>query len=316
MIRHTDLNLLRILLTLLEELSVSRTAEKLCLTQSAVSKQLARLRQQLADPLFIRHPKGLTPTPRARSLEPQVRTWLAMADEMLEPQGFDPATSQRRFRLALTETCFATLLTRFLGPMMSAAPGIMLETKSWEAVGLPMLGKGEVDLAIFPRDNDTRAPHPFHVSSLPKNLEYVELSRDDHVCLVHDNHPVLTREWSLEQYVGLSHLKIECEGSDAWLLDQVLAETGHQLIASMRTSDFYSAALLCQHSDLAFTCTRSFADRISESHHLVQLPLPLQMEPLSNLMGWPAHLSADPAHRWLREFIVAQCQMERAAPSR
>ncbi|WP_028114219.1 LysR family transcriptional regulator [Ferrimonas kyonanensis] len=304
MLRHTDLNLLRILLTLMEELSVSRTAEKLCLTQSAVSKQLSRLRQQLGDPLFVRHPKGLTPTPRARSLEPRIRQWLAMADDILEPQGFDPSTSQRRFRLAMTETCFATLLPRFLGPLMSEAPGIMLETKTWDSVGLDKLCRGEVDLAIFPRDNDTRSPHPFHVSSLPKQLESIELNQDDHVCLVHQQHPVLKQPWDLEQYVGLTHLKIECEGSDSWLLDQVLAETGHHLDAAMRTSDFYSAALLCQHSELAFTCTRSFADRVCSTHNLVQLPLPLKMAPLSNLLGWPEHLSRDPAHRWLREFIV------------
>ena len=117
MAAHTDLNLLRTLLTLIEEQSVSRTAERLFLSQSAVSKQLTKLRQQFNDPLFKRHPKGLKLTPRARILEPKLRHWLALSEEIIEPQGFNPSTSQRQFRIALNETSFVTLLPKFLAPL-------------------------------------------------------------------------------------------------------------------------------------------------------------------------------------------------------
>ncbi|TKB50756.1 LysR family transcriptional regulator [Ferrimonas aestuarii] len=309
---HTDLNLLRTLLTLIEEQSVSRTAERLFLSQSAVSKQLTKLRQQFNDPLFKRHPKGLKPTPRARILEPKLRHWLALSEEIIEPQGFDPSTSQRQFRIALNETSFVTLLPKFLAPLMKAAPGIKLKTLDWEAVTMAGLCKGRADLALFARDVDERAPWAHQIAAIPKNLCYQPLVEERHICLVRQGHPVLEHPWDLSVYLTQQHVKMDCEGSEHWLLDRVLAEQGHTLEVGMVTSDFHSAAVLTQHSDMVFTCTQGFGNQVADTHDLVKLPLPVKLQPSFKLIAWPQSIDADPAHRWLREFVAQYCLEEAA----
>ncbi|GAD03376.1 LysR family transcriptional regulator [Agarivorans albus] len=307
MSQQYDLNLLRVLLTLLEERSVSKAADKLFLTQSAVSKQLAKLRQQLNDPLFIRHANGLSPTPRVRSLEPKLRQWLQSANEMIEAEGFEPAISQRNFRCCLNETCFATLLPRFFGKLMQQAPGLKLDTHRLEPGSIEGLQKGEFDLAIVARDNDERAPSHFQVKQVPAQIHSFELFRDDHVCLVRKDHPVLSQQWDLDCYMQQAHLTCECEVGDRWLLHSVLAEQGLHIENSTLTADFFAAALLCQSSDLVFTCTRSFAQQVIKTHQLELLPLPIYMAPFSYLLAWPQHLENDPAHSWLRELIIEHC---------
>ncbi|WP_427978342.1 LysR family transcriptional regulator [Agarivorans sp.] len=302
-----DLNLLRVLLTLLEERSVSRAAEKLCLSQSAVSKQLAKLRQQLNDPLFVRHAGGLSPTPRVRDLGPTLRQWLQTANQMIEAEGFEPSTSQRNFRCSVNETCFATLLPRFFGKLSRLAPGLKLDTHKLIAGSINSLQRGEYDFAILTRDNDQRAPNHLQAKHLPKQVRCLELYREDHVCLVRKGHPVLQQPWNLSTYLQQAHLSCECEVGEHWLLHTVLAEQGLHIENSTLTADFFAATMLCQSSDLVFTCTRSFAQEVVNTHQLVQLPLPVEMAPFSYLLAWPEHLEDDPAHRWLRQLILEHC---------
>ncbi|MDO6687874.1 MULTISPECIES: LysR family transcriptional regulator [unclassified Agarivorans] len=307
MSQQYDLNLLRVLLTLLEEQSVSRAAEKLFLTQSAVSKQLAKLRQQLNDPLFVRHAGGLSPTPRVRSLEPKLRQWLQSANDMIEAEGFEPSSSQRNFRCCLNETCFTTLLPRFFGKLMQQAPGLKLDTHRLDSYSIDGLIKGEFDLAIIARDNDERAPSTFQTRQIPEQLQTVELFTEDHVCLVRNNHPVLQKPWNLQLYLAQAHVNCECEVGDRWLLHSVLADQGLHIENSTLTADFFAASLLCKSSDLVFTCTRSFATEVMDTHQLTMLPLPVVMAPFSYLLAWPQHLEHDQAHRWLRQFIIEHC---------
>ncbi|MGY5451539.1 LysR family transcriptional regulator [Agarivorans sp. MS3-6] len=308
MSQQYDLNLLPVLLTLLEEQSVSRAADKLFLSQSAVSKQLAKLRLQLNDPLFVRHAGGLSPTPRVRNLEPKLRQWLQNANQIIEAEGFDPNTSQRNFNCCLNETSFATLLPRFFGKLMQQAPGLKLDTHRLDNKSIEGLIKGTFDLAILARDNDQRAPREYQSKQVPSQLQTIELYKEDHVCLVRNNHPALQQPWDLSAYLEQAHVNCECEVGPHWLLHKVLAEQGLHIENSSLTADFFAAALLCQSSDLVFTCTRSFANVVSGTHQLEILPLPVKMEPFSYLLAWPQHLEQDHAHRWLRQLIIEHCQ--------
>lgn len=298
-----DLNLMRVLMVLLEERSVSRAAERLYLTQSAVSKQLAKLREQFDDPLFVRHSGRLIPTPRIRDLEPQLRRWLIATDELTEQHGFKPESSYRRFRCLLNEECFATFLLNFYAPVTNKAPNIRLETSRWDRDSVNALARGDFDIGIMARDNDPRSPADLHVNQIPDSLNWIELAKDDHVCFLRKGHPVLEKEWNLENWLALTHLNIEGEGSENWLLHRALALMGKQIERSTMTSGFLSAALLCQHSDLVFVSTRSFAEVVAESHQLSIMPLPFALEPVSYLLAWPNYLETDPAHSWLREQI-------------
>ncbi len=105
-IKNLDMNLLVALDALLEERSVSRAAERLSLTQSAVSGILNRLRVVFADPLFVRTQRGILPTPRAEALAIPVKQLIADAEALIAPEHFDPAKVRRTFTVATTDYMF------------------------------------------------------------------------------------------------------------------------------------------------------------------------------------------------------------------
>ena len=118
-----DLNLLRVFELLYEEGNMTRAAARLCLTQSAVSHALARLRIALEDPLFVRVPSGLQPTERAHQLAPGLRVALAEIRSLVAAPVFDPATTSRHFTISASNY-FCTLLVRLIARVRGTAPGI------------------------------------------------------------------------------------------------------------------------------------------------------------------------------------------------
>ena len=129
-IRQTDLNLLIALNVLMEERNVTRAADRLDLTQSAASRMLGRLRATFDDPLFVRTSRGLTPTKRALDLAGPLREYLAGLEKLLLERGnFDPATAQRRFRIAAIDYVQATLLAPLVAKLQRQAPQIDFEIR-------------------------------------------------------------------------------------------------------------------------------------------------------------------------------------------
>ena len=123
-----DLNLLVCLNVLIEERNVTRAASRLCLTQSAVSKSLAKLRTQFDDPLFYRSAHGLNPTPRALFLKPKLEALIYHLESITQPDSFDPKTSDRRFHISLVESVYPLILPHFLPKLFQESPGIKLTT--------------------------------------------------------------------------------------------------------------------------------------------------------------------------------------------
>ncbi|SHH77886.1 LysR family transcriptional regulator [Ferrimonas marina] len=306
-----DLNLLKLMLVLLEERSVTGAAQRLHLSQSAVSKQLARLRQQLAprlgDPLFVRQGQGLAPTPRALALEPQLRQWLQQSDALLQPDSFEPTEDQAQFRLALAETAFHTVVP-MLPHLAQAAPGLKLDMVPQPRDQFEQLQRGQLDLLILPRDTDARVRAPWHVDHLPAELSNQELYQSSHVCLMRQHHPALSQPWDLDALLALPQIHIWVEGSEFWLMDTVLDSMGHRRTPGAKVPDFHSAAAMAQHSDMMFVCDATFGAQLCQRFALATLPLPFALGRISYRMLWPKPLDADPAHQWLRTFLRQQCQ--------
>src|SRR4051794_6382549 len=144
-----DLNLALVLHALLAERSVSRAAKRLGLSQSATSHALARLRSALEDPLFVRVPHGIVPTPRAEALEDALAAGLALLEQsLLPPQRFEPARHARRFRIAATDYVEFLLLPRFLGALASEAPNIDVWVRPYSDDALVALQRGDLDFVL------------------------------------------------------------------------------------------------------------------------------------------------------------------------
>lgn len=296
-----DLNLLVCLNVLIEELNVTRTASRLCLTQSAVSKSLAKLREQFDDPLFYRTSHGLKPSPKCLYLKPKLEALIFQLESITQPEAFDPETSTRRVHIALVESVYPLILPHFLPDIFQQAPRLKINTHSWSLETFKQLQSGEMDLGITGKDinlNDaamTMLP--------PKDICWQEIYRDVQVCLVRKDHPILDKPWDLNAYLAERHVQVRCDGNDRWLLDFRLADVGLERDIAMYVPDFNSAANLCSYTDFVFTAPRHFCRYIEQFLDLVVVPLPTDLPPMAYTLFWHKDRDQDPALTWIRELI-------------
>lgn len=297
-----DLNLLWQLNVLLEELSVTRAAQRLCLSQSTVSKSLARLRDHFDDPLFTRTPQGLSPTPRALQLKPKIHQLIRQLKALDEPLEFDPSTSQHRFEIAAVESIYSLVLPHFIPDVFHHAPSINFSTHVWEKDTFKRILDGELDMGITGKDIDIRDARLTMLA--PEGIAEQEIYRDLQMCVVRNDHPVLNQAWGLDTYLGLRHVQVRCDGNDRWLLDYRLADRGLARDIAITVPDFNSAASLCTYSDLVFTAPAHFTKMVSKQLGLTLLPLPLKFPPMAYTLFWHRDRSSEPAIRWLKQIIV------------
>ncbi|PKH07586.1 LysR substrate-binding domain-containing protein [Moritella sp. Urea-trap-13] len=307
-----DLNLLVILQILLEEESVTRAANRLHLSQSALSKSLTRLRDTLDDPLFLRTAHGLKPTAHALQLKAQLPTILQGLYQISLPPSFEPAKSHRQFSFAMLESAYETLLPYYIGPILSQAPKLNLEIYGWNEKSLLDLQQGQIDFGITARELHPTAD--FRLNNLPDGIAHQRLFTDNQVCLVRSDHPMLASinagQWDVETYLSMSHVQVRCEGNDWWLLDYQLAESGQHRHICATLPDFYGAASVCAHSDLVLTLPSCFVSHAQKLYDLVQLPLPIDFSSLVYVLLWHERNNDEPGHKWVRDII---CQsVERA----
>ncbi|WP_413113019.1 LysR substrate-binding domain-containing protein [Thaumasiovibrio sp. DFM-14] len=305
---RVDLNLLICLHVLLEEQSVTRTASRLHLSQSAVSKNLAKLREWFDDPLFSRTSHGLQPTFRARHMQGALQGILGDIDKLTQPPQFDPKLSSRHYKMALVESIYPLALPHFISDMFSLGPQLTLDTEQWGKQSFQKILNGEVDFGITGKDIH---PSDAKLTMLPpQGIASHELYRDHQCCLVRPDHPALKKHWDLEAYLDQRHVQARCgvDGNDRWLLDFKLAEQDKYRDIAICVADFNSAASIATHTDLVFTSPSHFGALIAKQLNLVILPLPYPLPPMAYTLFWGQDQESDPAHCWLRSLIIERCK--------
>ena len=171
-IRHVDLNLLVYLNVLIDEQSVSKAANKLALTQPAMSNALKRLRDLFDDPLLVRAAGTMTPTAKALSLKPEIESLLKMAEEITQPsEVFDPSTANITFRIMANDYLESTLIAPFITQQLAKNPGLNFDILSPSDVNLQDMEKGTIDLAIN------------RFNGLPRSFHQASVWRDNYCCL-------------------------------------------------------------------------------------------------------------------------------------
>ncbi len=298
-----DLNLLVCFNVLLEEKNVTRAASRLCLTQSAVSKSLAKLRVQFDDPLFYRSAHGLTPTPRARFLKPKLESLIHHLESITQPEFFEPSTSNYQFHIALVESVYPLILPHVLPHLFQQAPSIKISTHAWSKSTFKLIQSGDIDFGLTGKDIDIR--HATLTMLPPKDIDMLEIYQDKQVCLVRKDHPVLNKPWDLDAYLSERHVQVRCDGDDRWLLDYKLSDIGLERDIALCVPDFNSAASLCTYTDFIFTAPSHFAHYISENLDLVVLNLPTQLPPMAYTLFWQKDRGREPALKWFKNFITS-----------
>ncbi len=293
-IRSLDLNLLKTLDALLDEGSVTRAAERLALTQPAVSGMLTRLRESFDDPLFVRAQRGLVPTPRALALALPVKRVLGEIEGMLQPQQFEPTSANLTLTIAATDYAQRTILLPLLAALRQQAPGIRVAARPVDNARVQrQLESGELDMAILTPESTHEGLHAHH------------LYDEQYVCAVHDRHPA-ANGLDLEQFCALEHAIVSMTG-DAFrgVTDEALAALGRERRVSLSVPSFLMLLEVLRSSDLIAVLPRRL---VLPSDGLQILQPPLAIPGFRKLLVWHERTQQHPAHRWTRALLKEVCR--------
>jgi DNA-binding transcriptional LysR family regulator len=296
-LRTFDLNLLVAFDVLMRELNVTRAAEQMFITQSAMSHVLHRLRQQLNDPLLVKTPTGMKPTERALALIEPVRVLLLNMEQLIQPPlEFEASTSQRRFVLAATDYMEFLLIPALSGLIDQIAPNIDIHvTRTESAFPVASLENGSLDVVLGFES----------VLNPPSYLHRHSLFSDQMACVVRQHHPLINKPPSLEQYVAASHMLISRTGSPVGIIDQKLTELGLERRVQLIVPHFLSAPLIVAETDMILSLPYRIAEQFKKFMPLEIFPVPLELPTYDLCMVWHPLQDKDPAHCWLREQITA-----------
>lgn len=294
-IGNKDLNLLRVFHVVYQERSASRAAERLALSQPALSHKLAKLRHEMGDPLFVRAPRGLTPTPRAHELAPQVQALIGEIEAFyLRSEGQDFLSRNERLHIFTTDYLEQALLPGLLARLRAQAPGVVLITHNTRGQ-LPReeLEKGSCDLAIAGFFDD-----------LPDTLRQQRLFSEDFVVLASRHNPRLNGRLGLEEFLACEHILTTLTGDLHGRVDRALETMGLRRHISAGLSSFLAPTRLIRGTAFLLTCLRSVAEEAAQRDSDLQIhPLPLDLPRIEVMQIWHQRTEADPLRRWLRQQI-------------
>jgi DNA-binding transcriptional LysR family regulator len=294
-LRDLDLNLLVLFNELLNTGRVQSTADRLGLTQSAVSNGLARLRSTLGDELFVRTPKGMQPTPFAQELaEPVSYALGAIHAALNHAKTFAPAKSRQTFTLAMTDIGEMHFLSGLMTHLAQAAPGVAISTLRNNAVDLAReMEAGNVDLALG------------HLPHLQSGFFQRRLFGQSYVCLFRRGHALDKPEISLADFVAADHVGIVAAGTGHGMVDEMFAKLGIARNIRLRVPHFVAVGHILASTGMIATVPEVLARRLSEPFGLTWRAHPVKLPEISVGMFWHAKLHRDAANRWLRETIAA-----------
>ncbi|TNH06796.1 LysR family transcriptional regulator [Testudinibacter sp. TR-2022] len=290
-----DLNLLKAFDVLMDERNVSRAAERLNLTQSAMSGMLARLREGLGDPLFVRAQRGIVPTERALSLAEPIKTTLAHIDGILQPAEFEPATAKMTLRVAATDYSMSAVMVHFVAKLALLAPNIKVALLPLTPDLPQQLSQGKLDFALL-------------VPSEGADYLHLKPLYDEHyLCAMRADHRLAANaELTLADYCQAQHiLASPVGGGFSGVSDMALAKQGLKRNVKVSLNNFLLLPQLLQHSDMIATVPSRLTALLPNIKHF---PTPMPVQGFTKYIAWHDRTHNDPAHRWLRSLVGEVCR--------
>lgn len=303
-INKIDLNLLIYLDVLLRECNVTRSANKLNITQPAMSNGLKRLRDLLNDPLLVRTSEGMKPTEKALRLQPIVRKVLLELEEALQPESdFNETTSTRVFRIMASDYATSTVIPRLLNRLREQAPGITLDIMTPSDVTFHDVEAGKIDMAIN------------RFEELPQSFHQKSVWFDTFVCMMSSNNPV-KNHFDIEAYLQAQHIWVSKTGFGigvgmdptdvqklGWV-DEALQALDHKRSIRVFTRSYHTAMHLALEQDLIATLPKKVAMINKKNPDLVILDPPFDIPEIELKMIWSPLLHHDASHIWFRRQVI------------
>ncbi|WP_437731349.1 LysR family transcriptional regulator [Sorangium sp. So ce1335] len=306
-----DVNLVVALDALLQERSVTLAARRVGLSQPAMSHALTRLRELFSDPLLVRVGRQMALTSRAEAMTPQVAAIMHDLAGLFggTAPAFDPATSDRAFRIATTEYVEILLLPQLNAALAQGGPRLALHLLPLDGRAVEALRSGEIDLAIgvFPPD------------SLPSDLRRAPLFDDRFAGLARASHPTARGLVDAATYAALGHVvasRNAAHGPHEGVADDLIAARGVSRREVMVVPNVFLLPHVVTASDLVATVAARLGRAFSSVLPLRTFDLPFELPPIEIAMAWNGRTEHDPARAWLRGVVTEAVPRTREAVRR
>jgi len=295
-LRSVDLNLLTVFDAIMRSGKLSGAADKLGMTQPAVSNALARLRLTFDDELFLRTRYGVTPTPRAEELLGPIRDALSLIESTLDGGlRFDPDKSSRTFRLAIGDYGEVVLLPALLQRLSGFRGDLKIKSyPELDETSYDLLKQGQMDLYF-----DYKPPRD-------EQLKYCELGEDEVVVIARQDHPRFQKKTlTKKEYLEAEHIILNYRHRGLSMLENILhhdSAIGRKAVAEV--NQYIAVPGLVASSDCIATVPRRMANHFATREAIRILPLPFRMKRSTTYMIWHSGLEKDRAHQWLKQLVL------------
>jgi DNA-binding transcriptional LysR family regulator len=300
--RTLDLNLLRVFDTVMAEGSITRAAERLSMTQPAVSNALKRLREAVGEDLLTRAPRGVKPTPYGEALWPEVRAALGQLRHAFEPDRYDPTTDSRVFRLAMVDAVAARRMPALMARLASIRAQARIEVR-------PLLNRdprepiirGDIDFALghFPESVAAIVSEGQSAS-----IRYRRLDETRYVCAMRRGHPLAGAALTLDDFCAAEHVLVSFSGRSHGFVDQALASLNRSRRVALTVNQFYTAARVVLATDLLTVLPEGFVAVTGHADELVTQLLPLAPGSVFVDALWHVRNDRSSAHQWLLKMLT------------
>jgi DNA-binding transcriptional LysR family regulator len=305
-----DLNLLRVLDVLLEEKNVTHAANRMHVSQPAMSGALQRMRDFFNDQLLVRVGRGMELTPHAQSLITPVRELLHSIRSTLDIEpSFDPRASRQTFSLAMSDYAAFVLMPKLLKRLSAQAPYVACEIELLNESTFNRLGANDVEFCIA--SDDWRLYGNCEPGS---EIRTVPLFSDEFVCVADRNNPLIGDEFSLDDYKRVSHSAVRLGRGMSSIVEHTWALADLRLNVAATAPSFSALIFMLPGTPMVATAQARLARALAPSLNLRELPCPLPIPQLKEVLAWHPRNDFNPAHQFVRSIIEDAAREIEAKP--
>ena len=298
--RFNDYNieLIPVLITILDTLSVTTTAKKLGVTQSAVSHSLKKLRTQFKDELVVREGNRLTPTLKAQAIYPSLKKWLGELETIVDATEFDPLTSQKIFYISATDIVETMYMPSIIRYLVQHAPHMSIRLTRWHNDTVHnQLDRLEANLGIGVTPPAT------------PNIYQSVLYKDSFISAARKDHPFFDSKQTLDDFLSFPHTMTSGGDRFKGVVDRALQRIGRVRTLTHTVPNFASGPLIIKNSDCILTAPQRFMELKAEDQGIRLFKAPLNLPTFEVKLFWSRKTHKDPAHKWMRNALKSLIQV-------
>ena len=292
--QRIDLNLLVTFEAIYRSRNLTAAGQGLGLSQPAMSHALGRLRSTFNDPLFVRLPRGLQPTPVADEIAPALMEGLAVVRGSLQRKTFDAAKSLRVFNIGMGDIAEVVHLPRLVREVHNSAPHVRLNSNTIPGPRLgDALGDGEVDMATG-------------IYQLGAGCREIALYESEYACVLRADHPAITGKLTLKQFKAAEHILVAPKGASehAQIIEKALTSRKVNARIAVQVSNFHGVMALITSTDLIATVPGRLAQSMQQSTNINVRPPPIPLPKIKVSLYWHERFHREPGNAWLRSVFI------------